>query len=357
MAEIRLEGVTKRYGDLVALDKIDLTIESASFTSVFGPPGSGKSVLLRVLLGLEPVDEGRILIDGLDMTGSAPNARNLGMVFQNLALFPHLTSRDNIAFPMRRKKMAEREIDRRIDDLAGVLSIGHILHKKPGALSGGERQRVAISRALIRDAAAYLMDEPIAALDARLRDDMRVELKRLQSELGKTFIYVTHDCDEAMSVADTMVILEKGRIAQIGRPDTIYADPRSIHVAEAVGSPRINVLQGQRRKEGLECSFGTLPFLATLESKTTIEAETCTIALRPESVRLHDPDAEPKCRGRIVDVERLGAFAIVTVREGADEIRAVTPGDTAVAVGEIVGLTVDLEGILLFDPRVGDRIN
>jgi multiple sugar transport system ATP-binding protein len=213
MAEVILDGVTKRFGDVTALDNVSLTIADGAFTSVFGPPGSGKSVLLRVLLGLDPIDAGRIIINGQDVTNAAPDARGLSMVFQNLALFPHLTARQNIAFPMHRRNAPEAEIDTRLSRLAGLLNIGHILHKRPAALSGGERQRVAIGRALIRDASAYMMDEPIAALDARLRDVMRVELKRLQTEQGQTFIYVTHDCDEAMSVADIMVILDHGRVA------------------------------------------------------------------------------------------------------------------------------------------------
>lgn len=355
MAEIRLEGVTKRYGSFTALDDVSLTVDSASFTSVFGPPGSGKSVLLRVLLGLEPVDAGRILIDGRDMTAAAPNERNMAMVFQNLALFPHLTSRDNIAFPMRRRKTPEPEISRRIDDLASVLSIGHILHKKPAELSGGERQRIAIGRALIRDASAYLMDEPIAALDARLRDDMRVELKRLQSELGKTFVYVTHDCDEAMSVADTMAILEAGRIAQVDRPDHVYAEPQSIYVAELVGSPRINVLDARCRGETVSFAFGSLPIDTGRPQANTLDGA-CRIALRPESVRLHPLPKDQPCHGRVVDIERLGAFAIVTLGEGESRLHAVTAGDTPAVVGDEVGLTVDPEGVLIFHPASGVRL-
>lgn len=353
MSTITLENVTKRYGDFTALDGVSLEIATASFTSVFGPPGSGKSVLLRVLLGLEPVDEGRILIDGKDLTTAAPKERNLGMVFQNLALFPHLTAQENIAFPLQRRGVARSEIDSRIDAISGVLSIGHILHKKPAALSGGERQRVAIGRALVRDAGAYLMDEPIAALDARLRDAMRVELRRLQSELGQTFIYVTHDCDEAMSVADTMAILEHGRVAQIGPPDLIYADPASLYVAELVGAPRLSVLDATVDEAAVHFAMGHLPLeQARMRAPSTGNVK---LAIRPEAVRIQG-GSDAMASARIEDVERLGAFSIVTLADSQQTLRAIAPGDTAVHVDDRVGFSVDPEGILLFGPTDGARL-
>lgn len=346
MAEIRLEGVTKRYGDLVALDDVSLVIEDGSFTSIFGPPNSGKSVLLRVLLGLEPLDAGRVLVDGKDVTHATPNARNLSMVFQNLALFPHLNARDNMAFPMVRRGATQEDIDRRLEQLSGVLSIGHILHKRPAALSGGERQRVAIGRALIRDASAYMMDEPIAALDARLRDAMRVELKRLQTELGRTFIYVTHDCEEAMSVADTMAILENGRIVQQGRPDDIYTRPETLYVARLVGSPGINVLAGQARNNWIDLAMGRIG--------APVNAGAVTVALRPEALRVTGP-GDGELLGTISDIERLGGFSVLTV-SGGDEIRAISTADIAHGIGDEVGLTVDPLGLHLFDPQGGTRI-
>jgi multiple sugar transport system ATP-binding protein len=354
MAEIRLENVTKQYGDVKALDDVSLTIADGSFTSVFGPPGSGKSVLLRVLLGLEPIDSGQILIDGRDVTNAPPNSRNLAMVFQNLALFPHLTARQNIAFPMHRRNVNQSEIDEKLDPIARVLNIAHILHKKPGALSGGERQRVAIGRALIRDAVAYMMDEPIAALDARLRDVMRVELKRLQSEFGQTFIYVTHDCDEAMSVADRMAILERGRVAQFDLPDKIYDDPASLYVAQLVGSPRINVLDGQISGTHIDCAFGALrldEWRSPLSSPTTA----IDVALRPEALKLTVPSAQ-SCNGVIQDVEHLGSFSIVTVGAKNQTVRVINTGDTKVSIGESVGLSVRPDEIMMFRPEDGMRV-
>ena len=346
MAEVRLEGVTKRYGSFVALDNVSLTIKDGSFTSIFGPPGSGKSVLLRVLLGLEPVDEGQIFVDGEDVTQATPNARNLSIVFQNLALFPHLNARDNIAFPLVRRAADRAEIAQRLEQLSSVLSIGHILHKRPAALSGGERQRVAIGRALIRDAAAYMMDEPIAALDARLRDAMRVELKRLQSELGRTFIYVTHDCEEAMSVADHMAILEDGKIAQEGKPDDVYARPETLYVAQLIGSPSINILEGQRDDNGIEVSLGHIAEMAG--------SGPVSVAVRPEALAITAP-GEGDLRGKIADVERLGGFSVLTV-SGGGEIRAIAKGDVAQQIGDEVGLVVDASGLHIFDATTEKRI-
>lgn len=352
MAEIRLENVTKRYRDVVALDHASLTIEDGSFTSVFGPPSSGKSVLLRVLLGLEPVDSGRIWIDGKDMTHASSSERNLSMVFQNLALFPQLSARENIVFPLKRRAIHQETIDARLDQISGVLSIAHILDKKPAALSGGERQRVAIGRALIRDASAYMMDEPIAALDARLRDAMRVELKRLQVEQGRTFIYVTHDCEEAMSVADRMAILEAGKIVQVGKPDDVYARPDSLYVARLVGSPGINVLNGEYDGGGIQSALGPIAFAKG--NQPTMKGEV-RVALRPEALHLHGPDSNG-LKGQISDIERLGGFSVVSVSNGSCTLRALASADVSHRIGETVSLSVDPTGMHVFDATDGARV-
>ncbi len=347
MADIRLEGVTKRFGDVTALDDVSLTIANGAFTSIFGPPGSGKSVLLRVLLGLDPVDAGRIIINGKDVTNAVPNDRGLSMVFQNLALFPHLTARENIAFPMVRRNTPVAEIDARLSRLSTVLNIGHILAKKPAALSGGERQRVAIGRALIRDAQAYMMDEPIAALDARLRDVMRVELKRLQTEQGQTFIYVTHDCDEAMSVADTMMILDKGHIAQTGRPDDIYAMPATLAVAELVGAPRINTFSAIVRNQMISTPFGGIP--------SSAKPGEVKLAIRPEAFFLTAFDTA-KLSGMVEDVERLGSFGIVTVGKDGHRLRVIINSGQTAAIGDRVGLGIMPDALHLFDAATGERL-
>ncbi|MEM6464373.1 MAG: ABC transporter ATP-binding protein [Pseudomonadota bacterium] len=356
MARIVLDGVTKTYGGVPALENANLVVENASFTSVFGPPGCGKSVLLRLLLGLESVDSGRILIDDVEVTRAQPKERNFSMVFQNLALFPHLNARDNIAFPLVRRGTSQNVIDERLDSVAGVLSISHILHKKPAALSGGERQRVAIGRALVRDATAYLMDEPIAALDARLRDVMRVELKRLQSEFGHTFVYVTHDNEEAMSVADRMAILERGRIRQIDKPDTIYAEPSTISVAELVGSPKINILPVKIDGTAITAPFGSVDLEGSLLDKLK-NTGGVVLGVRPEAVKLHSGNGNSETGAALIsDIERLGGFSIVTMKVDEFEIRALADGDPTLAIGEEVSLRVDAADCHFFGEADGARI-
>ncbi len=346
MAEVRLEHITKTFGSFTALDDVSVTFGDGLFTSLFGPPGSGKSVLLRILLGLDQPDAGRILIDGRDVTQSAPAERNLAMVFQNLALFPHLSARENILFPLRRRPEQQGQADLRLDLVARVLGISHILHKKPGQLSGGERQRVAMGRALIRDAAAWLMDEPIAALDARMRDAARVELKRLQVEQGRTFIYVTHDCDEAMSVADHMVILNAGRVVQAGPPDAIYAQPASRAVAELVGAPRINMLDLQASGTVAPSPFGPMPLPFAHHGPVTL-------ALRPEAFRL-EPGAP--LSAEVADIERLGGYALVSLAAGGARLRMISDGPVILRIGDTVTFDADRRAMHLFQPSSGQKL-
>ena len=244
MAHIEFDHVTKQYGDVVAVRDITVTVEDHEFFCFFGPPSSGKTTLLRLLLGLEKPTGGEIRIDGKVVNALSPAERNLAMVFQNLALFPHMSARDNLRFPLVERGVAAGVIEERLGAIADKLHIARLLDKRPAQLSGGERQRVAIGRALMREATAYLMDDPISALDARLREEMRVELKRLQREIGHTFIYVTHDQEEAMSVADRMAILERGIVRRLDAPQVIYDRPNSRYVASIVGSPTMNFVSG-----------------------------------------------------------------------------------------------------------------
>ena len=347
-SHIIFDNVSKRFGETIALDDVNLTIEPAEFFTVFGAPSSGKTTLMRILLGLEQPDSGRVIIDGIDVTLHQPRRRNLSMVFQKLALFPHLTATQNIAFPLERAGLDAATIKSRIANVGDVLRIGHILHKKPGALSGGERQRVAIARSLVRDARAYLMDEPIAALDARLRDSTRVELKRLQTQLGHTFMYVTHDQEEAMSVADRMAILREGRILQTGAPDTIYSDPDTLYVARLVGSPQINVLNGHiagGNLIGAHGEFGVMP-------KASAGLAEASFAFRAEDLKINvatPGKADGSFAAVVIDIERLGAFAIVTVKAGSENLKAIVRGTPMFDIGENVAALVSETAILVFD--------
>jgi multiple sugar transport system ATP-binding protein len=349
MAHIVFDNVSKRYGATVALDHVSVEIAEREFFGIFGPPSCGKSTFMRLLLGLEQPDTGRIFVGGRDVTNAAPMARNLSMVFQNLALFPHMSARDNIAFPLRERKVAESEIAAKVEQIGKTLNISHILHKPPASLSGGERQRVAIARALIRDAKAYLMDEPIAALDARLREQMRVELKRLQREVGHTFIYVTHDHEEASAVSDRLAIMRKGLIAQIGKPDDIYENPLNLYVSEVIGAPRINVLRGAFSRGAFSGPFGKVAAPGGLSGEGVL-------GIRPDFL---SPVAKPAAsdvafNGTVVEQEPLGAYTIVTLKSGEAMIRAVLRGQAAARIGEAITVAAQAKDAFWFD-ATGER--
>ncbi|TPJ71942.1 ABC transporter ATP-binding protein [Mesorhizobium sp. B2-7-1] len=339
MADIVFRNVTKRYGSTLAVDDASFTVNDNEFFCFFGPPLSGKSTILRLVLGLEAPDQGEILIGGKPVNSVSPAERNVAMVFQNLALFPHMSARDNVRFPLVERKVAEAEIEKRLADVAAKLHIGHILHKPPAQLSGGERQRVAIARALVRDPVAYLMDDPISALDARLREETRVELKRIQRELGKTLIYVTHDQEEAMSVADRMAILENGRIRQIGAPAEIYDRPASAYVARMLGSPMMNILPSVRGASGIEAAEGVIR-IADAEAP----AEAIEIGLRPEDIKVRPWTDNGTAEGRparVFEVEPLGGYTVVTLAAGQARLRALLRGQPDIRPDAMVAISCE----------------
>lgn len=245
MAGLTITGLHKRYGGFHALKGIDLTIQDGSFAVFVGPSGCGKSTLLRSIAGLEDVDEGKIAIGGEDVTDLRPRDRDIAMVFQNYALYPYLTVFENIAFGLRSRKFPETEIRRRVGEAAEILGITALLDRLPRHLSGGQRQRVAIGRAIVRQAKLFLFDEPLSNLDAKLRDEMRGEIKRLHKEIGKTMVYVTHDQVEAMTLADRIMLLRDGRIEQEGAPLDLFERPSTGFVASFLGSPTINLIPGR----------------------------------------------------------------------------------------------------------------
>ena len=337
MAEIAFRNVTKRYGRTVAVSDATFTIHDNEFFCFFGPPLSGKSTILRLILGLETPDQGEVLIDGRPVNAVSPADRNVAMVFQNLALFPHMTARENIRFPLVERKAPEAEIERRVTDVAAKLHIGHILHKPPAQLSGGERQRVAIGRALVREPVAYLMDDPISALDARLREETRVELKRIQRELGKTLIYVTHDQEEAMSVADRMAILEQGAIRQIGAPTDIYDRPASTYVARLLGSPIMNILRSEVRGGEIRIADGAIAAPGLPGDEKIAE-----LGLRPEDIRVAPwRDGDAGAPSRVYELEPLGGYTVVTVDAGAERVRALVRGQPDIRPEALVALSCE----------------
>jgi multiple sugar transport system ATP-binding protein len=312
MAEVVLQNVAKSFGATAAVRDISLTVPDGAFVVLLGPTGAGKTTLLRLIAGLERPECGDIRIAGRSVTDFTPAERNVAMVFQQYSLYPHMTVRDNLAFPLRSPmmRMPEPEVARKVREVAETLRIAHKLDNKATALSGGEMQRVSIGRALVREPTIYLMDEPLSSLDAKLRADLRVELKRIQTRLGATFLYVTHDQIEAMTMATHVGVLDEGRLVQFGSPREIYENPISLYVAGRLGLPRINALPA--------ALFAGAP------------AGAATIAMRPEHVR--QGDGAP---AKVVRVEHLGDQTRLHLTLGGHDIVTLTdphsrlePGDT-----------------------------
>jgi multiple sugar transport system ATP-binding protein len=345
MAAIEFRNVSKSFGKTAAVDNVSFRVEDGEFFCFFGPPLSGKSTILRLILGLETPDVGEILFDGRPVNRIGPAGRNVAMVFQNLALFPHLSAADNIRFPLRERKTDPAVIEKRLAEVAEKLHIGHILHKLPAHLSGGERQRVAIGRALVREPVAYLMDDPISALDARLREETRVELKRMQTQLGRTLVYVTHDQEEAMSIADRMAIMENGQIRQIATPAEAYDRPQSGYVAGLLGAPAINIFAIAANQSGnmLQLAGGTVSIAAG-----AVPPGTVSIGVRPEHLRL--APAGQGVDATVFEVEPLGGFTVVTLAAGGQRLRALMRGQPQIVADSQVGLLVDPATAHFFGP-------
>ena len=330
MAEVCLSGITRRFGATTALEDVSLTVPDGAFVVLLGPTGAGKTTCLRMVAGLDRPDAGSVAIAGRDVTALPPAERNVAMVFQQYSLYPHLTVRENLEFPLKSPMLQTppEQIARKVGAVAEVLKIAHKLDNRATALSGGEMQRVSIGRALVRDPAIYLMDEPLSSLDAKLRADLRIELKRIQSDLGATMLYVTHDQIEAMTMATHVGVLDQGRLVQFGSPRAIYEDPVSLYAAQRLGSPRINVLPAD--------AFGPAPPRAR------------SIGLRPEHIALAPgPGAE------VVRVEHLGDQTRLHLRLGPHDLMTLADPHTPLRGGDTV--TITPRGALWFD-AAGQRI-
>jgi multiple sugar transport system ATP-binding protein len=357
LAKLELISVSKRFGQATAIDNVSLVIEDNELFCLFGPPGCGKSTILRLLLGLEAPDSGQIRIGGRDVTQLPPADRDLAMVFQNLALFPHMSARENLAFPLVSRRADPKHISTKVAQVAETLHITHLLDKFPAHLSGGERQRVAIGRALVRSPKAYLMDEPISALDARLREEMRVELNRLQRQLNHTFVHVTHDQEEAMAVADRLCVMRDGRVEQIGTPLELYNAPQNRYVARQLGSPPINFISGNLDVSGSLFEASEMP-LAAVTSKASAGRGAAWLGVRPEDLSIvRDKSVEAvSVRAEIYEVEPLGAITIVDVKIGEQILKAQLSGQPKFSEGEDVSLNFDLGKCHLFDRGTERRL-
>jgi multiple sugar transport system ATP-binding protein len=371
MAAITLDGVCKSFGPAVALKNVSIDIRDGEFLALVGPSGCGKSTLLRIVAGLEAQDAGEVRLDGRSIDRLPPRARDIAMVFQSYALYPHMTVAENIAAPLRLRRLnrferlplvgrlsvqarhVRQEIRHDVERVAEGLAIAHLLQRKPRQLSGGQRQRVALGRAMVRRPRAFLMDEPLSNLDAGLRLQMRGELAEIHSRLGATFVYVTHDQAEAMTMADRLAVMQEGKLLQLASPREVYDAPADLRVAELIGAPRINLFPGRLAADGsVESGPLRLPLRARAGGREI------TIGVRPDALSIART-GNPGWRGKIARFENTGAdlFVHVTLAESdrSAVIRADPYGKPVAAVGSEIVLQPDLQRVLLFD-QIGARV-
>ncbi len=347
MATLVLDAVRKSFGDREVVHGITCAVADGELVVVVGPSGCGKSTLLRMVAGLEPLSSGTVSIDGRVVNAVEPKDRDIAMVFQNYALYPHMSVFDNMAYGLRMRRMARAEIRERVRRAAGILQLEDLLDRKPRQLSGGQRQRVAMGRAMVRDPKIFLFDEPLSNLDAQLRVQMRVELKQLQRELGTTSLYVTHDQVEAMTLADRLIVMNAGTADQIGPPLALYERPATAFVAAFIGSPAMNLVAGRIAEAGVVLDGATLAVEVPREPGRSV-----SVGLRPEHFEL-SPDGPVSLRIELL--ERLGADTILHGRFGTNGsmIRARVPGTIEPVVGETLRFAIRPERVHLFDVETG----
>lgn len=362
MAGLEVRGLRKAFDDVEALRGVDLAVEPGELVSVLGPSGAGKTTLLRLIAGLERPTAGRVRLDGEDVTGREPQGRGVAIMFESYALYPHLTVSENAAFPLRapglRGKMRAEVIQERVAEVAKLLEIDPFLDRSPQALSGGQRQRVALSRALVRDAQAYLLDEPIAHLDAKLRHWLRGELKRRLKKVGAPILWTTPDGLEALAVGDRIAVLVEGELHQVGSPEEVYRRPATMAVARLVGDPAMNLALGRlvAREGGLAAHAWSadLPLAGELQRRFMEGGRSgeVWVGVRPADVALRAP-GDGTLEGAVALVEPLGRFSILTVEVGGSALKVKHPGPAPVRVGERVSLLVDRERVHVFDVETG----
>jgi ABC-type sugar transport system ATPase subunit len=361
VAAICLSNVGKTYpGDQAAVREISLDIADGELLVLVGPSGSGKSTVLRLIAGLESPTSGSILIDGQDVTGLPASARDLAMVFQSYALYPHMSVRGNLAFGLRMRHLGAAEIDARVRATAAMLQIEPLLDRRPAQLSGGQRQRVALGRAIVRSPNAFLLDEPLSNLDPLLRVATRTELALLQRRLGATMVYVTHDQEEAMTLGMRVAILREGRIAQIGTPLELFRRPADTFVAEFIGSPAMNLSRGavSSAADGLRVTSPLCTIDAPAETAAAAVGAEVVVGVRPHDIELA-PSDDADGAGRVVLAEPLGAATIVHLSlDGCpgERARIVVSADRTVAIDDHVGYRVRRDRVHLFDGRTGRRV-
>ncbi len=351
MAEIRIENLHKAFDNFVAVRESSFTVRDGEFFVMLGPSGCGKTTTLRMIAGLEMPTAGRIYLDGEDVTYKRGGERDIAFVFQLFALYPHMNVRQNISFPLRMEGVGRREVRARTEEVAAMLQIDHLLKRPVNGLSSGDRQRVALGRAIVRRAKAFLLDEPLGALDAEFRDLMCEELRALHDRVGATSVYVTHDQVEAMSMADRICVMNKGEVLQIGSPSEIYARPATRFVAGFIGTPSMNFLTGQG---GFDAGASAIRVngsaIAVPRLREPLDHGGAIIGVRPEHISIA---GEGALKGEVFAVEYMGSRQLITVDTDAGRLRVRAPNTTRVDFGETVGLNFDSQRLVVFHPETG----
>lgn len=367
MADIRLVNIVKRFGKLEAVSHLNLTIDDKEFLVLLGPSGCGKTTTLRSIAGLENVDEGEIWIGGELVNNQRARDRDIAFVFQLYALYPHLSAYKNISFPLETQHMSKKDIKERVMEVSNILKIGHILKKRPAALSGGDVQRVALGRAMVRRPKAFLMDEPIGTLDAKFREVMRTELKRLHIDIGATTVYVTHDQVEAMSMGDRIAIMNEGVIQQVGRPAEVYDNPANLFVANFIGSPGMNLMDVVCTKtdnatrvvlknEGkISFQFSEKIYEKCADKKTL--QKSLVMGIRPEWITIGTKKALGLVQSEVYVIEPLGSSKIVDLKLGNDILRARAKADFEARIGDKVWISFVEKKVHFFDRDSGEAFD
>ncbi len=364
MAQVELRKIVKKYGNIEVVHGVDLNIHDNEFIVLVGPSGCGKSTILRMVAGLEEISGGEIRINGAVVNHVSPKDRNVAMVFQNYALYPHMTVRDNMAFSLKMRGHSKAAIASKVADAASVLELTPYLDRKPSELSGGQRQRVAMGRAMVRKPDVFLFDEPLSNLDAQLRTQMRMELRKMHMRFATTTIYVTHDQIEAMTLADRIVILKDGHIQQVGTPIEVFEKPNNVFVAQFIGNPPTNILQGTVKIEATHRSVlvGKSVFpLVDGRAESVQDGQPVLIGIRPDAIKMGDNlEKLPKqwlCNGEVVVSEILGGQShLDIVVDGENELIAEVEGRVLARPGEIIPIGFDFDRMVLFDLETTEGI-
>ena len=369
MSYLNLEKVTKNFPGCKAVDELDLEVEQGEFIVLLGPSGCGKTTTLRIIAGLEIQSSGRVILDGVDVSDTPPERRDMAMVFQNLALYPHMSVYQNIAFYLQNIRTPKDEIDRRVRQAAHRVEIEELLDRKPNQLSGGQRQRVALARALVRSPKVFLLDEPLAALDAKLRAGMRSEFKLLHRSLNEgeksmgTFIYVTHDQIEAMTLGTRVAVIYRGKVVQFSPPKELYQAPRNLFVASFVGSPEMNLIEGRlgRRNGSITFEFNGLEFKTGERGAAALrmigqESGEAVMGVRPEAVILGSSTTPGALPFEILTIEPFGQTNFVRLRsEGRVDITSLVTPDLALTEGQVVGVSFNPDSVHYFNKETGEN--